>query len=93
MLLGSADLQAWPWGKTTLVTINHETFTTEDFRHWWKHWKEKETPFPDSLEPFIEWHLGTGHAEGHVSTRRRRFAVDCDDHGVADCLVGCGWHD
>ena len=63
MLLGAADLQAWPWGKTTLVTINHEAFTTEDYRHWWKHWKEKETPFPDSLEPFIEWHLLVQEAE------------------------------
>ncbi len=63
MLLGSADLQAWPWGKTTLVTINHETFTTEDFQRWWEHWKEKDTPFPEDPEPFIEWHLLVQEAE------------------------------
>ena len=56
-LLGPANLQAWPWGKGALVTINGEVFTKEDFLHWWENWKEKDTPFPDSPEPFIEWHL------------------------------------
>ena len=56
-LLGPADLQAWPWGKNTLVTVNYETFTKEDFQHWWDNWKEKDTPFPESLKSFIDWHL------------------------------------
>ncbi|MEA3386043.1 MAG: hypothetical protein U9Q89_06290, partial [Thermodesulfobacteriota bacterium] len=56
-LLGPADLPAWPWGKTTLVTINYETFTKEDFQHWWNNWKEKDTLFPKSLKSFIDWHL------------------------------------
>ena len=58
LILGYGDLWgAWPWGKTTLVTINDETFTKEDFQHWWVNWKEKDTPFPERPEPFIEWHL------------------------------------
>jgi len=58
LILGYGNLWgAWPWGKTTLVTINDETFTKEDFQHWWVNWKEKDTPFPERPEPFIEWHL------------------------------------
>jgi len=56
-LLGPADLPAWPWGKTTLATVNYETFTKEDFQHWWNNWKEKDTPFSESLKSFIDWHL------------------------------------
>ena len=63
MLLGSADLQAWQWGKTTLVTIDQKAFTTEDFRRWWENWKEKDTTFPDSPDPFIEWYLLVREAE------------------------------
>ena len=56
-LLGPCNLHAWLWGKSTLVTINGEAFTKEDFQHWWDNWKEKDTPFPESLKSFIDWHL------------------------------------
>lgn len=57
MLLATESPLAWPWGPKTLVTINGENHTSEDFENWWANWKEKDTPFPDTPEPFIEWHL------------------------------------
>ena len=56
-------LMAWPWGPKTLVTINGQAYTTEDFDHWWINWKDKDTPFPDTPDPFIEWHLLAQEAE------------------------------
>ncbi len=45
------------WGKNYLVKINGKVYTVEDFKKWWKYWHDKNTPFPDSPEPFIEWIL------------------------------------
>ncbi len=40
-----------------LVKINDKVYTKEDFKNWWKYWKDKNTPFPKTPEPFIEWLL------------------------------------
>jgi parvulin-like peptidyl-prolyl isomerase len=60
--LTTGELQAWFWESDTLVTINGEAFNTEDFDHWWENWREKDTPFPDSPKPFIDWHILTQEA-------------------------------
>jgi parvulin-like peptidyl-prolyl isomerase len=57
IVLTFGELQAWFWESDTLVTINSESFTKKDFDHWWKNWRAKDTPFPDTPEPFIEWHI------------------------------------
>lgn len=46
-----------------LVTINGQDFSPDDFRHWWKNWREKDTPLPADLQPFIDWHLQVQEAE------------------------------
>lgn len=65
LLCISAESQAaWPWGKdTTLVTINDQVYTTDDFRRWWSSWQDKEMDFSDSLEDFIDWELLANEAE------------------------------
>ncbi|WP_038055367.1 peptidylprolyl isomerase [Thermodesulfobacterium hydrogeniphilum] len=43
--------------KDYLIKINDKVYTKEDFKNWWKYWKDKNTPFPETPEPFIEWIL------------------------------------
>lgn len=59
----AGDGHAWPWGAEKLVTINDSNFTTDDFKNWWLNWKEKDTPFPESVDPFVDWHLLVQEAE------------------------------
>lgn len=63
MLSTSSVVHAWPWGTEKLVTINGSNFTTDDFKNWWINWKEKDTHFPESPEPFVDWHLLVQEAE------------------------------
>lgn len=49
--------QAWFWDSENLATINGRNFTNDDFRNWWVNWKEEGTPFPDTSDSFVEWHL------------------------------------
>jgi len=53
----NTTLYAWTWGPETVTVINGQKFTTEDVASWWKNWKEKDTPFPDSATPYENWHL------------------------------------
>ena len=59
LLLGLSGNEAygWMWGKTWLVRINGQEYTKDDYIHWWENWKDKDTPPPESLEPFIDWFL------------------------------------
>lgn len=63
MLAASGNALAWPWGAEKLVTINGSNFTTDDFKNWWINWKEKDTHFPESPDPFVDWHLLVQEAE------------------------------
>ena len=63
VLASCADVAAWPWGPARLATINGRDFTTDDFKTWWVNWKEKDMPFPESAEPFVDWHLLAQEAE------------------------------
>lgn len=40
-----------------LVTIDGQAHTVDAFREWWRHWQEKEMPFPDTPDPYIDWLL------------------------------------
>ncbi len=59
LLFRSEDLSAaWPWGDAnTLVTINGEAYTPEDYKRWWGLWKEKKDAVPEDPQSFIEWKL------------------------------------
>lgn len=63
MLAASGNVFAWTWGTEKLVTINDSNFTTDDFKNWWINWKEKDTHFPESPDPFVDWHLLVQEAE------------------------------
>jgi len=63
LVLGSSRVEAWTWpweNKNTakvLVKINDKTYTTADFKHWWNNWRDPNTAFPKTLDPFINWFL------------------------------------
>ncbi len=63
VLFGSIESYAWLWGNKNLVTIDNKDFTSQDFKDWWKTWREKDTPFPENTDPFVEWHLLVREAE------------------------------
>jgi hypothetical protein len=49
---------AWPWGDAnTLVTINGEAYTPDDYKRWWGFWKESRNAVPEDPQDFIEWKL------------------------------------
>ena len=48
---------AWFGSNRTLVTINGTAYSNEDFKNWWRNWREKDTPLPESPDSFIAWHL------------------------------------
>ncbi|BAT71032.1 conserved hypothetical protein [Thermosulfidibacter takaii ABI70S6] len=72
-------IAGWCWGGSWLVKINGVSYTTEDFIHWWENYKDKDTPPPDTLEPFIDWLLLVQEAERmrlyETPTYRRRVEV------------------
>ncbi len=49
---------AWPWGDAnTLVTINGEAYSPEDYKQWWGLWNEERNAVPEDPQDFIEWKL------------------------------------
>lgn len=56
-------LASWPWSDSTLVTVNGQNYTKEDFNVWWEHWQEDGMPFPATVDPFIDWNLLASEAE------------------------------
>lgn len=63
VLVACGEVAAWPWGPERLATINGRDYTTDDFKTWWVNWKEKDMSFPESAEPFVDWHLLAQEAE------------------------------
>jgi parvulin-like peptidyl-prolyl isomerase len=54
---------AWFFGEKPLATIDGEVYTSQDFKGWWKYWREDGSLFPESPEPFIDWQLLVKEAE------------------------------
>lgn len=65
LFFSALPLQAgwFPWSPSTLVTINGEEYTTEDFKVWWENWQEKDMELPGSPTPFVDWMLLFKEAE------------------------------
>jgi len=57
VLLFWGSALGWSWNNPWLVKINGVKYTKEDFVHWWENWRDENTPFPKTLEPFINWFL------------------------------------
>ncbi|MFH1020474.1 MAG: peptidylprolyl isomerase [Pseudomonadota bacterium] len=56
-------MASWPWDEAKLATVNGTDYSAEDFKNWWRNWREETTPLPESPEEFIEWHLMAQEAE------------------------------
>ena len=41
----------------TLVSIDGTNYSVDDFKHWWKFWKDDKTPLPETPDPYIDWLL------------------------------------
>jgi parvulin-like peptidyl-prolyl isomerase len=54
---------AWLWGEKPFCTIDGKAYTSQDFKLWWKYFKDEESSFPESSEPFIDWQLLVKEAE------------------------------
>ncbi len=53
----SQEAAAWIWGDPSLVTINDEKFSTQDYRNWWQNWQEENMSVPESPDDFVNWQL------------------------------------
>ena len=40
-----------------LCEVNGKKFSEHQFKIWWNYWKSKDTPFPNTPQPFIDWIL------------------------------------
>ncbi len=45
------------FGKHYLVCINGVSYTKDDFKSWWRQWKEPNMAIPSTPDPFINWIL------------------------------------
>ncbi len=53
----STDARAWLWDNDSLVTLNGEKFTSQDYRDWWQNWQEENMELPENPDEFINWQL------------------------------------
>ncbi|MFH7319810.1 peptidyl-prolyl cis-trans isomerase [Desulfurivibrio sp. D14AmB] len=74
-----ATAQAWFWGERPLAVVNGEEFSADDFRNWWRNWREPGMARPTSPDAFIQWQLLAQEAERMQLFQepdfRRRVAV------------------
>ncbi len=63
LLTGTSLSAAWLWGEKPLCTIDGEAYISQDFKQWWKYFKDEGSSFPDSPGPFIDWQLLVREAE------------------------------
>lgn len=47
----------------TVVTIDDDAFSAEDFRNWWLNWRDKDMAVPATLDPYVDWQLFAREAE------------------------------
>jgi len=55
-VLPAAPAAAWLFDDT-LVSIDGNNYTVDDFKHWWKFWQEDDQPLPKTPDPYIDWLL------------------------------------
>ncbi len=54
---------AWFFGGDTLVTIEGQQYSAEDYKRWWSFMKEEDSPVPDTPDSYVDWLLLTAEAE------------------------------
>ncbi len=50
-------------GNDPLLKIDEQELTSTDFKNWWGNWREKDQPFPPTLDPYVDWLLFVKEAE------------------------------
>ena len=64
VLLASKPVPAaWLWGEKPLCTIGGESYSGQDFKEWWKYFKDEGNSFPEDPGLFIDWQLLVKEAE------------------------------
>ena len=60
----ASTASAWNlWGDSEpLLTVNDQSYQTEDFLNWWREWREDTQP-PSSIDPYVDWILLAKEAE------------------------------
>ena len=48
---------AWFFEDDTLVSIDGQEYSVEDFKRWWKFYNDKDYPLPQTPDHYIEWLL------------------------------------
>ncbi len=56
-LFPATTATAFFFGDDTLVTIDGNKYSMDDFKHWWKFWKEEDEPLPKTPDHYIDWLL------------------------------------
>lgn len=59
----TAEAALFSWGSETLLKIDNQEYTSDDFKDWWGNWREKDQSFPQTLDPYIDWLLFVKEAE------------------------------
>ncbi|MFC1843905.1 peptidyl-prolyl cis-trans isomerase [Thermodesulfobacteriota bacterium] len=62
-LLPVAPVMAGLFSNDTLVSIDESSYSMDDFKRWWKFWKEEEEKLPETPEPYTNWLLLGREAE------------------------------
>lgn len=73
LIICSSNLYAWSWDNKNVVTIDDITYTTDDVKQWWQNYREKDMAFPESPDPFIDWHLLVKEAEFMELDKERSY--------------------
>lgn len=63
LLFFCTSASAFFWNNATLVTINGQQWSIEDYQNWWQEWREPGMALPSSADDFIDWLLLADEAE------------------------------
>lgn len=60
---GLREASAWLWQQKPLLVINGVEYFEEDYKAWWKNWREEGQALPETPDVFVEWQLMAQEAE------------------------------
>ena len=56
-LLPATSATAGFFTNDTLVSIDENSYTVDDFKRWWNFWREGDQALPETPDPYIDWIL------------------------------------
>jgi hypothetical protein len=64
LLVQAAPLSAaWSSGEKPLLVIDGVSYTAQDFKEWWRYWRDEGAGLPANPEVFVDWLLLVNEAE------------------------------